>query len=115
MLKITIKSVAFRIKELPWHELIGLHCKVVWSKNKDYIGIEGTVVDETKNLLILRTERGIKKILKDRCVFGFKIGKGFVLVPGEMLVGRPEERLKKFIRYRRRYLEFLLNAVGNFK
>ena len=95
---------------MPWHEIIGLKCKVVWSKNRDYVGISGMVVDETRNLIILRTKKGEKKILKERCVFEFETDKYLVYVPGEILVGRPEERLKKRIKVRRKYFEILLKA-----
>lgn len=98
-------------EELPWHEIIGLRCRVVWSKNKDYVGIEGEVIDETKNLIILRTRKGVKKILKDRCVFEFETDKYKIYIPGEMIVGRPEERLKKRIKVRKRYFEILLKAM----
>ncbi len=97
--------------ELPWHEIIGLKCKVVWSKNKDCIGIEGKIVDETRNTILIRTEKGIKRILKEICVFEFDLGNVKVYIPGEILVGRPEERLKKRIKVRKSYFELLLKAI----
>ncbi len=47
-------------------DLIGKKIKVVDATNKSLIGIEGVVVDETKNLLIVETSKGRKKLLKEQ-------------------------------------------------
>ncbi len=78
------------------HELIGLFVEVVDAKNPYLKGIKGRVIDETRNLLIVEKENGkIVKIPKDICVFIFHLDKCKVKVLGELLIGRPEERLKK--------------------
>ena len=51
-------------KNLIRHELIGLCAEVAESSNKTQKGIRGLVVDETKNLLTIETEKGCKKIQK---------------------------------------------------
>ena len=77
------------------HELIGLTVEVVESTNKFNIGIKGTVVDETKNLLIIETDKEIKKIQKKGTKFIFTIPSGKkVKVDGTRIVRRPEERIK---------------------
>jgi len=77
------------------HELIGLPVEIIESKNKFQIGIKGIVVDETKNLLIIESEREIKKIQKKGVKFMFIIPNGKkVTVNGEKIALRPEERIK---------------------
>ena len=46
------------------HELIGLDVEVVDANNKSQIGLKGKVVDETRNTLIIKSQKGEKKILK---------------------------------------------------
>jgi len=82
--------------DLPYHELIGLKTKVVFSPDFTQIGISGKVIDETANLLIIKTEDGIKRIPKKGRVFEFVIGERQVVkLRGKDILGRPEERVKK--------------------
>ena len=69
--------------------------EVVDSANKVQVGIKGMIVDETKNLLTIETEKGIKKIQKKNSVFIFNIPDGKkVKVNGNKIAVRPEERIK---------------------
>ena len=52
------------MKNLEKGELIGLNIEVIKSKNKANIGIKGKVIDETKNMVIVKSEKGIKKLIK---------------------------------------------------
>ena len=82
-------------KNIVRHELIGLPVEIVGSTNKFQIGIKGMVVDETKNVLTVETENGLKKIQKKGSIFIFKIPNGKkVKVKGEKIAARPEERIK---------------------
>jgi ribonuclease P protein subunit POP4 len=77
------------------HELIGLPVEIVESSNKFQVGIKGKVVDETKNLLIIETRNGLKKIQKKGAKFIFKIpSEKKVKVEGKRIVVRPEDRIK---------------------
>jgi len=82
-------------KNLKKHELIGLEAEVMASNNKDLIGLKGKVVDETRNLIVLATDKGERKILKKEITLKIKIEKEEVQVDGKVLVGKPEERIKK--------------------
>jgi ribonuclease P protein subunit POP4 len=83
-------------KNLVRHELIGLEVEIRKSTNKSQIEIKGRVVDETYNMLVIETEKGEKKVEKKSCVFVFKLPNGKkVEVEGWVLVGRPEDRIKK--------------------
>ena len=77
------------------HELIGLEAEVITSNNKDLLGLKGKVVDETRNLIVLATEKGEKKILKKEVTLKIKINEEEIQVDGNVLVGKPEERIKK--------------------
>lgn len=83
------------------HEIIGLPVEVLWSPNETLIGLKGRVIDETMNLLVLETSKGIKKILKKDAILLFTLpSKIRVKVDGRILVGRPEDRVKRIPRRR---------------
>jgi ribonuclease P protein subunit POP4 len=75
-------------------EIIGLTAKIKSSKNKGAEGLTGTIIDETKNMIILRTKNGDKKLIKKQHIFEIHENE----VSGAELVGRPEERIKRWIR-----------------
>jgi len=86
------------------HELIGLRVRVAKSTDPTQQGIAGKVIDETyKTLKIesrVKTASGIKikeKIIpKNSSIFIFTLpNKTKVRVVGSLLVGRPEDRIKK--------------------
>lgn len=51
------------------HAWIGKHCKVIASKNPSLTGVEGTVVDETENFVVIETNNGEKKIPRNGTTF----------------------------------------------
>jgi ribonuclease P protein subunit POP4 len=78
------------------HELTGLAVKVADSKNPANKGLEGKVISETRNTIIIETRKGEKTLFKDQCTFVFELPGGEkVRVDGELLVARPEDRVKK--------------------
>lgn len=77
-----------KLNELLKGELIGRNVKVI-GKN-----IQGKIIDETKNMLIIKTEEGIKKIIKNNNKMEFAIGNEKITVEGNKLVARPEDRVK---------------------
>jgi len=85
--------------EIVQHEFIGLKAKVVKSANPDCIGITGTIVNETRNTFLISQDSKKKTIVKDQAVFHFTFPDATIVeINGRILVGRPEERLKKRIR-----------------
>lgn len=84
-------------KNILLHEFINLHVKVINSFDTCQSGIEGTVVDETKNLLIVETKIGIRRIVKSVSVFEFTAGKKSFIVNGKDINHRPYERIEKCI------------------
>jgi len=75
-------------------ELIGLSVRVCDSTCKGLIGLEGKVVDETKNVLVVRTSKADLKIPKSHSVFAFKDHPG-AFIKGDWICFRPEDRTKK--------------------
>jgi ribonuclease P protein subunit POP4 len=83
------------------NEFIGLKTRVVKSTNQDCIGIRGNVIDETKNTLIIRHKDEDRTVVKNVSVFHFTMPDGTIVeVDGKVIVGRPEDRLKKKLRRR---------------
>jgi len=82
-------------KNIKKHELIGLDVEVVQAKNQSLVGLNGKVVDETRNLLVIETKDGEKKVLKENTTFKFTLEKEAVEVDGLVLVGQSEDRIKK--------------------
>ncbi len=76
-------SMKNKLKLIDW---IGKEIEVIDSRNRDYIGIKGKVIDETKNLLVIDTGKGIKKILKEGTKFKVegKVMKGIKARPWEV-------------------------------
>jgi len=79
------------------HELIGLKVKVAESSHKGFKGLKGKVIDETKNTLKIELEDGKEIIVpKNVTIFHFKLPDGQIVeIDGRIIVGRPEERIKK--------------------
>ncbi|MBI2507601.1 ribonuclease P protein subunit [Candidatus Woesearchaeota archaeon] len=82
-------------KKIIKYEFIGSEIKIIDSKNKSLIGINGKIADETKNMFML--DNG-KKIIKSECKFKMKIKGKTVEINGKVLVARPEDRVKKLLR-----------------
>jgi ribonuclease P protein subunit POP4 len=78
------------------HELIGLRATIVGSTNRDSVGISGRVVDETRNIFVLESGGREKKAAKHGNTFEFELPEsGKVTIDGDILVGRPEDRVAK--------------------
>ena len=77
-----------KLNELLKGELIGINVQII-GKN-----IQGMIIDETKNMFVIKSKKGIKKIIKKNSKMEFTINNEKVVVEGEKLVARPEERVK---------------------
>ena len=81
------------------YEFIGAEGKVAKSLHSDYVGLKGRVIGETKNTFTFLQAKQAKSIIKEFSVFNFKFDDGTVVdIDGKLLVGRPEDRLKKSIK-----------------
>jgi len=76
------------------HEIIGLEAKIVESSNSQIIGLNGTVVYETKSMFTINTKEGFKKIPKNWNKWKFTLNDNFVEIDGKSLTKRPQDRLR---------------------
>jgi len=72
-------------------EFIGLSVKIIECTDKSLEGIEGIIIDETKNMLVIETGGKIKKVAKDIAKFEIN-GK---IVDGKKIKYKPEDRIRK--------------------
>jgi ribonuclease P protein subunit POP4 len=78
------------------HELTGLTTHVVESNDPNLICRRGTILGETKEMIHLGTQSGEIRVPKSVCVFDITLPNGVVVrVNGNVLHGRPEDRMKK--------------------
>tara|TARA_B110000263_G_scaffold136145_1_gene118126 strand:- start:502 stop:759 length:258 start_codon:yes stop_codon:yes gene_type:complete len=73
-------------------DLIGQNVTITNSENKEIVGINGKVIMETKNMIILDTKNGKKNIPKDICQLSNN--KGIIQTDSTKLSKRPHERLE---------------------
>ena len=83
------------VKNILRHELIGLPCDIVKSNNKIQIGIKGRIVDETLQIIEIKTDNGKKMIQKKSTIFRVTLGNNRVDIDGDYIIYRPEDRIKK--------------------
>ncbi len=81
------------IDNITSHEFIGLHTEVTQSSNPQVIGLNGRIVDETKSMFKINTEKGIKSIAKSKNSWKFSIENKNIVIDGSKIVKRPFDRI----------------------
>jgi ribonuclease P protein subunit POP4 len=80
-------------------EFIGTEGRIIQSPNAGYIGISGQVMDETKGTFVIQQKGCMKRVIKESSVFNFQFSDGTVVeIEGKLLMGKPEDRLKKIVK-----------------
>jgi ribonuclease P protein subunit POP4 len=80
-------------------EFIGLNAKIAKSSNPSLVRMTGKIIGETRNTFLILQEGRQKTIPKDTSVFHFIMPNDSVVeIEGKLLLGRPEDRVKKRIR-----------------
>ena len=87
-----------RIKDVVRHELIGIKAKIDDSTNKSQNGIAGRIVDETRHTIKIQARKGARKIWKKNVTLEIEVEDKKIKIKGELLEGRPEERIKAKLR-----------------
>ena len=83
-------------KNLLYSTFVGLPVEISNSSQENLVGVKGIVVDETKNLLIIKAGEKELRIPKIGCTFIFTTEDGEeVEVEGRKIAFRPHERPKK--------------------
>lgn len=81
------------------YEFVGVDAEITESRHQNIVGTSGRIIDETRNTFIISSEGKKKIIAKDSSSFQFYFRDGTIVeIHGRLLVGRPEDRLKKNIR-----------------
>lgn len=80
-------------ENLSSHEFIGLDTAIIQSTDPTLKGLSGRIVDETKNMFVIKTANKTKMISKNICKLNFNIKEKSIDVQGRNLVKRPEDRL----------------------
>lgn len=75
-------------------EFIGKKVVVQDAVNACYKNCKGTIIDETKELMIIKNEQGIKKIKKKGAIFVLELKNKKISIKGDIINKRPEERIK---------------------
>ncbi len=87
------------MKNILQHELIGLNCEVVNAANKSSIGVKGKIVDETMKTIVIKNSEGKQlTVFKKGAEFRLMLNDKKVIVKGDHLVSRPEDRIKKKVK-----------------
>ncbi len=75
------------------HELIGLNTQITDSTNPQFIGLNGTIVNETKSMFALNTAKGMKLIPKSINSWKFRVNEQNVTILGSKIQKRPFDRI----------------------
>lgn len=76
--------------------VIGKEIVIVNSSNPYLIGLKGKVIYETKNMLTIKTDNGLKKIPKNVCLIRVFLNDNLYLdVNGKKIVGTLDRRIKR--------------------
>lgn len=79
------------------HEMIGLNAIVSNSTNPQIIGLNGTIVDETKSMFTIKMDNKFKNIPKKYNTWKFNVSGQEVTLHGSMLEKRSFDRLRSKI------------------
>ena len=75
------------------HEFIGLNTEIVQSTNPQVIGLNGRIINETKSMFTINTEKGIKSIPKSTNNWKFSIQNKDFTIDGSKIAKRPFDRI----------------------
>ncbi len=75
------------------HEFIGLDTEITQSTNPQIVGLNGRIINETKSMFTINTDKGVKSIAKSQNIWKFSIDNQDVIVDGTKIVKRPFDRI----------------------
>ena len=81
-------------KYLAYHDLIGFRVLVKHKKSKARFIDNGVIIDDTKNLLIVKEDNKTKKLVKKDYQFRVLFEGGILEIDGDKIIGVPENRLR---------------------
>jgi ribonuclease P protein subunit POP4 len=75
------------------HEFIGLKTQITDSSNRQIIGLNGTIIHETKSMFTLNTNKGIKLIPKGYTNWEINVNRQQIMVNGSKIQKRSFDRI----------------------
>lgn len=75
------------------HEFIGLTTTIATSSNPQLIGLNGTIINETKSMFTISTSKGEKSIPKSNSVWSFNINNQEIKLEGTKIQKRSFDRI----------------------
>jgi len=75
------------------HEFIGLKTEIIKSTNPQVIGLNGRIINETKSMFTINTEKGTKSIAKETNNWKFSIDGKDIVIEGSKITKRPFDRI----------------------
>jgi len=81
------------LENITSHEFIGLRTEIVESSNPQIIGLNGTITDETKSMITINTDNGIKRIAKSNNSWKFTIDSKDIIIDGSKIAKRSYDRI----------------------
>lgn len=81
------------IQNITSHEFIGLNTEIIKSTNPQVVGLNGRIINETKSMFTINTEKGSKSIAKSNNNWKFSIEGKDVIVNGSKITKRPFDRI----------------------
>ena len=81
------------IDNISRHELIWLDTQIINSTNREVIGLNGTIINETKSMFTINTQNGMKNIPKSTNQWNFSIEGKETTLDGSKIEKRPFERI----------------------
>lgn len=90
------------VRDLPIRELIGSEIRILSHPDRGFIGLQGTILDETMGLFLIGTGEEKRRMPKKGAEIEVKVRREgdeiWVKVRCDQLVHRPEDRTKKLQR-----------------
>ena len=94
---ITHKFLNTKMKNIFTNVFLGRKIKVINSCDISKIGINGIIINETKNMFQIKDLKdNMKNIPKKECIFDIEINNNFERIDGKNICYNLAERIKKF-------------------
>jgi ribonuclease P protein subunit POP4 len=75
------------------HEFVGLDTEIIRSTNPQVVGLNGRIVNETKSMFAIKTQKGTKSIAKRNNSWKFSIMGREIVLDGKKIAKRPFDRI----------------------
>jgi len=75
------------------HEFIGLDTEITQSTNLEVVGLNGRIIDETKSMFKINTEKGVKSVAKSTNQWKFTLENKDIIIEGSKIAKRSFDRI----------------------